>query len=103
MSDSTISAGDEGLLREKLSTLQAIRRAVSRALGLVDVQSGDVLKFVFLFVLSAFMMCYPFYTFVSALRNKLLVLSLPLLLMFLAGCFGVSLSALNIPPRSGRE
>ncbi len=92
MSDSTINPGDEGLMAGRLAAQQARQRSIARALGLMDINRGDMLGVGLVYLLSLFMICYPFYTFISALRNNTLLLSLPLLLIFLAGFFGLQVA-----------
>jgi|GEM_PF-3135202 hypothetical protein len=92
MSDSAIAHGDEGLMRQTLAALQERWRSIARALGLADVNRGEALKAGGIYLLSLTMIVYPLVTFLMALRSKILLISLPLLLTFLAGLFGMQIA-----------
>lgn len=92
MSDATVNPGDEGLLAGKLSAWQTLWRYIARALGLIDIKPSDMLKVGLVYLLSCAMIIYPVVMFVTAWQSNILLLSLPLFLMFLAGFFGLEVA-----------
>jgi hypothetical protein len=92
-----MAGGDDGIAipgRGPLSqgtiwARQVLREWLARITGAVATTSNrNLLLEVSTYALGVFMIVYPIVTFVNSYRNGVILLSIPLLLMFVGGLFG---------------